>query len=80
MNLPRLTATTMQPGFREFHARLFIETRVDALMLAEWIRANLSDLRDRFNHCDEPVDTDRRVENCQGIWLRQQFLSRKVSA
>jgi hypothetical protein len=77
---PRLTPDTLDPTYRLFLLQLSSDTQVDICELADWIRANLNDLRERFNECDEPTDTDCRVENCQGIWLRVQFKARRVTA
>lgn len=71
---------TPAPEMLTLKLQLSIDTHIDPYEFADWIRANLNDLREQFDHCDEPTDTDRRVENCQGIWLRSQFKARKVAA
>jgi hypothetical protein len=64
---------TEAPELLSLKLRLSVATHVDPYEFAIWIRAHVDDLRDRFKHCDEPTDTDRRVENTQGIWLRQEY-------
>ena len=71
---------TPAPELLTLKLQLSVATHVDPYEFADWIRANIADLRERFECCDEPVDTDRRVENTQGIWLRVQFKARLVSA
>lgn len=78
--MKRLTPDTQDPAFSLFLSQLSRATCVDPYELADWIRANLNDLRRRFEQCGEPMDTDRRIENTQGIWLRAQFKSRWVNA
>lgn len=77
--MKRLTPEAMDAALVAYLVQFSVATHVDPIAFADWIRANLNDLRGRFEQCEEPTDTDRRVENTQGIWLRFQFKARMVS-
>ena len=69
----RLTAATMEKGLRDFNAKLYIDTYIDALMFSMWLRLHLNDLRYRFHRSDEPDSS--LAEWTFGIWARQEFLA-----
>lgn len=75
MNRPRLTSTTMNPALRNVLAKLYIDTRIDPLMFADWIRANIIWLRAYYQESGGPVD-----EHEAYAWLRLQFIHRGVAA
>jgi len=77
---PAMDPRPEHPAMLPLKLWLSIHTHIDPYEFADWIRANLSNLRHQFDQCDEPTDTDRRVENCQGIWLRQTFVSCRRTA
>lgn len=76
MSRARLTPA---PEMLALKLRLSIDTHIDPLMLAEWVRANLDWLRPDFVASGES-ETHQRVENCPAIWLRTQFKHRQVPA
>lgn len=67
-----LTSTTMDRAFRAFNAKLYIDTRIDPLMLAEWIRANIAWLR-AAQRAEERMD-----EHEAYAWIRLQFLAERA--
>lgn len=67
--MKRLSPDAQDPRFRLFLLELSNATHIDALMLAEWIRANLDWLRPDFAASNEPDDQ-------VGAWTRMQFVHR----
>ena len=68
---------TPAPEMLALKLQLSIDTHIDPFEFANWMVSNLDWLRAHFVHSDEP-DTDKRVENCEAIWLRIQFKARQV--
>lgn len=68
----------LSPAFMLLLLRLSIDTFVPEIEFGEWLKQNLLDLRAGFHLCGEPNST--QVEWTFGIWARQQFLARKVTA
>ncbi len=73
MTRPRLTAATMDPGLRAFNAKLYIDTRIDSLMLANWIRSNQEWLRAYIRDCERMDEAEAYA------WLRIEFKKRMAA-
>ncbi len=76
---PRLTAATMDPAFRSFHARLYFDTRIEPITFADWIRTNLDWLRAYYRQSDEclyPLESPVYDRAIMGAWLRLEFTQR----
>lgn len=60
-------------------AKLAADTAIDEIAFASWLRQNKVALCEGFYLSREPSEF-REVENCAGIWLRQQFRALQVTA
>lgn len=66
----------LSPAFMLLLLRLSIDTYVNELEYAEWLRLHLGDLRLRFHRSDEPDSS--RAEHTFFIWARREFLAEQM--
>lgn len=68
-------------AYRNFHAKLFLTTRVDPFSLANWIRDNREWLRECYYQSDayqHQLESPLPDTGVMGYWLRMEYLQRQV--
>lgn len=67
-------------SYRAFHAKLYLETRVDPFTLTTWVRDNRERLREHYYQSDayqHQLESPVPDPGIMGSWLRMEYIARE---